>query len=86
MSGDEQRNPDLSGLSDALNNFQSAMTRLGQTATAQGAFGWMVRGDLEKAREALRKLPPDKLLEVSAAASALSALADEVAAEGGPQS
>lgn len=48
---------------------------------AQGAMGWMMKGDMEQARSALAKLPADKLREVSAAAFALSSLADEIAAE-----
>lgn len=77
---EEGKPPDLS---EALANFKTSMAKLGQVATAQGAFGWMVRGDLVNARETLRRLSPDMLLDVSAAASALSALAAEVAAEQG---
>lgn len=55
-------------------------------ATAQGAFGWMMRGDLDKARATLSRLPSERLVEVSVAAAALSALADEVAGGSKPRS
>ncbi|MCM6775001.1 hypothetical protein NDR87_26510 [Nocardia sp. CDC159] len=68
-------------LDAALQRLRESATAAAGTMTAQGAFGWMMRGDLAKARATLVKLSPDKLTEVSAAAAALSALADEVAAE-----
>lgn len=67
----------------AMEKLKTAAENAGQALTVQAAMGWMWRGDLEQARTALRKLPPERLYEVSAAGSALSALADEVAAEGG---
>ena len=57
------------------------MKHAGNILTTQAAIGWVFKGDLAKAREVLAKLPPDKLVEVSMAAAALSSLADEVAAE-----
>ncbi|MEV5391907.1 hypothetical protein [Nocardia farcinica] len=69
-------------LDAALARLKATAAAASTTLTAQGAFGWMMRGDLEQARAALTKLPTDKLVEVSAAAAALSALADEVAGEG----
>lgn len=63
---------------EALAKLRAAGAEVGVLATAQGAFGWMMRGDLDKARAALVKLPPERLVEVSVAAAALSALADEV--------
>jgi len=54
-----------------------ALSHTGHVFTAQAAMGWMFRGDLEAARRAVAKLPADKLAELSAAAAALAALADE---------
>lgn len=67
-------------LGDAAKKFSEGTQHTGHILTAQGAMGWVYRGDLEKARQVLQKLPADKLAEVSAAAAALSSLADEVAA------
>lgn len=41
-------------LDAALAKFKAAAADVGVTATAQGAFGWMMRGDLEKSREGER--------------------------------
>jgi hypothetical protein len=72
-------------LGKALRGFSEAGRAAGATLTAQGAFGWMMRGDIAKARATLAKLPADKLREASDAAAALSPLADDVASEpGGP--
>lgn len=67
----------------AMKGIQEAAAVAGVTLTVQGAMGWMWRGDIEQARTTLRRLPRERLLEVSAAASALSALADEIATETG---
>lgn len=67
-------------MGEATKKFSEAMQHTGHILTAQGAMGWVYRGDLASARRALEKLPADKLAEVSAAAAALSSLADEVAA------
>lgn len=45
---------------------------------AQAAMGWMVRGDLTRARRELAKLPAEALREVAVASAALSTLADEL--------
>ncbi|GAA2990580.1 hypothetical protein GCM10017559_08270 [Streptosporangium longisporum] len=65
-------------------DFRAALEHIKDTATyatrilvAQEAMGWMYRGDLEGARRAVAKLPPDQLAALSAAAAALAALADE---------
>jgi hypothetical protein len=72
-------------LGNALRGFSEAGRAAGATLTAQDAFGWMMRGDIAKARATLAKLPADKLREASDAAAALSPLADDVASEpGGP--
>ncbi len=71
-------------LDAALAKFKQAAAEAGVTATAQGAFGWMVRGDSAKARETLGGLPVARLAEVSAAAAALSSLAAELAAGSTP--
>lgn len=68
----------------AMKDLHTAATAAGVTLKVQGAMGWMWRGDIEQARTALRRLPHERLLEVSAAAAALSALADEIATEEGP--
>ncbi|WP_031165985.1 hypothetical protein [Streptosporangium roseum] len=54
-----------------------ALGHVSHVLTAQEAMGWMYRGDLNAARHAIAKLPDDKLVELSAAAAALAALADE---------
>lgn len=69
---------------DALKKLADTMLNLGHIMSAQGAFGWMYRGDLDHARAVLAKLPPEVLQQVSVAASALSTLADEVAGEDKP--
>lgn len=65
---------------DFVAKFKTSVEHAGHILGAQAAMGWMFRGDLAKARGALEKLTPEKLAEVSAAAAALSSLADEVAA------
>ncbi|GAA1281246.1 hypothetical protein [Saccharothrix xinjiangensis] len=60
-------------------SLDEALAKVRLVAGAQGSMGWMVRGDLAKARETLEKLSAEQLREVSAAAAALSSLADEVA-------
>lgn len=83
MSNDELRKAGenfATAMGDAAKKFSEGMQHTGHILTAQGAMGWAYRGDLEKARQVLQKLPADKLAEVSAAAAALSSLADEVAA------
>lgn len=74
----------LKALSDAVGEFGKAMEKTGHILTAQGAMGWMVQGELEKAREALAGLPVEQLQAVSVAAAALASLADEVAMEKKP--
>ncbi|MBF6416940.1 hypothetical protein [Nocardia cyriacigeorgica] len=66
-------------LNQAMENLRNAAINTGHTLTVQAAMGWVMRGDLAKACESLQRLPADKLLEVSAAAAALSSLADELA-------
>lgn len=67
-------------LDAALAKAKVAAAEAGVILAAQGAFGWALRGDMEKARTALCSLPPGKMFEVSAAAAALSVLAAEVSA------
>jgi hypothetical protein len=67
-------------MADATKKFSEGMQHTGHILTSQSAMGWVYRGDLEKARAVLEKLPADKLAELSTAAAALSSLADEVAA------
>jgi hypothetical protein len=57
--------------------FAEALAHVGHIARAQGAMGWLYRGDLDQAARALDGLPPDVLRQVSTAAQALSTLADE---------
>ncbi|WP_280332050.1 hypothetical protein [Nocardia wallacei] len=66
----------------AMEQVGDAVQRLTLVACAQGAMGWLMRSDLEQARATLLRLQTtEQLREVSAAAAALSSLADEVAAE-----
>jgi hypothetical protein len=67
----------------------AAMTQLGKslrdataTLSVMSSMGAAWSGDHERARETLRRLPADRLPDVVLAAIALSALAEEVAAEG----
>lgn len=71
----------MEALRTALREMNAAFAQVGNVLRAQGAFGWMYRGDLEQARETLDTLPADVLRQVSAAASVLSTLADELLAE-----
>lgn len=83
MATDEQ--PDWAkGLHSAAAEFAKAMEQTGYILTAQGALGWMMRSDMEKARETLAGLPAEQLQAVSVAAAALASLADEVAMEEKP--
>ncbi len=50
--------PDWSKLVADLGN---AMKESGYILGAQAAMGWMFRGDMDKARDALAKLPADQL-------------------------
>jgi len=61
----------------AAENLNAAATHATHILAAQEAMGWMYRGDLAAARRAVAKLPADRLAELSAAAAALAALADE---------
>ena len=72
--------PDVAAAWKNVQNFLAAVRDSGHILVAQGAFGWLVRGDLDRARRELGKLPVEKLTAVSLAAAALSSLADEVAA------
>jgi hypothetical protein len=65
-------------LTDVVRAFTHGMAHVAVVARAQGAMAWTMRGDLEQARTALVAMPPEALAEVSAAAAALSSLADEV--------
>lgn len=67
-------------MGEAAKKFADGMQHTGHILTAQSAMGWAYRGNLAEARRVLEKLPVDKLTELSAAAAALSSLADEVAA------
>jgi hypothetical protein len=66
-------------IQEAAAGLGEAMQHAGHILTAQGAMGWAYRGDIEAARKSLDDMPTDKLLELSAAASVLASLADEVA-------
>lgn len=79
MSDTDQ--PDwVKGIQNAAAELAKAMEQTGYILTAQGAMGWLYRGDLEKARETLANLPAEQLQAVSVTASALASLADEIAA------
>lgn len=82
MSGREPELPDwIKKLQEAVADVVPKLEHMGHVAKAQGAMGWIYRGDLEQARQALAGLPADKLAEISIAAAALSSLADEQAKE-----
>ncbi|WP_280410557.1 hypothetical protein [Nocardia asiatica] len=83
MPNDETPRVDWEQVAANLRQAGEGFARAGQTWTVQGAMGWMFRGDIDRARDALRRIPRERLVEVSAAAAALSSLADEIAAEPG---
>lgn len=70
----------VKAIQDAAEEFVLGMTQFNCIVFAQVAMGWMYRGDIEQAREAIRQMPTDRLLELSTAAAALAGLADEIAA------
>ncbi|WP_181723083.1 MULTISPECIES: hypothetical protein [Nocardia] len=76
-----EEKPDMN---EALKRFSESLTpslaRTGQLWRAQGALGWMLRGDIEKARDTLESLPADRLPEIAVAATTLVSLAEEIAA------
>jgi hypothetical protein len=65
----------------AARQFRETIQDAGRIFVVQGAMGWMYRGDIAEARKALADLPRDKLRQVSAAATALASLADQMARE-----
>jgi hypothetical protein len=64
--------------------FAHALEQVGHIMAAQGAMGWMFRGDLDAARKSLMGLPVEQLQTVSVTASALASVADEIAMERKP--
>lgn len=64
----------------AMESFGNALINAGRILAVQAAAAWTYQGDLEQARAALQPLPVEALQQLSASASALSSLADEVAA------
>ncbi|WP_280367935.1 hypothetical protein, partial [Nocardia abscessus] len=54
----------------------NALSTLTLTTSAQGAIGWLVQGQAEKAQQALARLDVEQLRAVTAAALALAAMAD----------
>jgi hypothetical protein len=68
-------------VSDAMGKagraLNAALEQPKRILAAQGAMGWAYRGDLDGTRTALKSMSPDQLQELSAAASMLTALADE---------
>jgi hypothetical protein len=65
----------------AARQFRQTIEDAGHIFVVQGAMGWMYRGDIAEARKTLADLPRDKLRQVSAAATALASLADQMAQE-----
>jgi hypothetical protein len=64
----------------AFGDLGETLAEVGINLKAQAALGWILRGDLEKAREALADFPPARFHALSASAAALSGLADELMA------
>ncbi|GAA3027377.1 hypothetical protein [Streptosporangium longisporum] len=73
MTGDEWRE----SFDAAFERIKAADIRAAQTRAIQEVMGWVYQGNLDAARAAVAKLPADKLTELSLAATALVALADE---------
>lgn len=61
----------------------AALHSLSLTTSAQGAIGWLVQGEPQKAREALAKLDAEQVEAVSTAASNLAAITKQRLAEQG---
>ncbi|MEU1550261.1 hypothetical protein [Nocardia sp. NPDC005745] len=78
-------NEALKGFSESLAKSVESLARVGQLWRAQGAFGWMLRGDIEQARTTLESLPADRLPEIAIAATTLASLAEEIAARTPPK-
>nr|WTA71271.1 hypothetical protein OHB51_35340 [Micromonospora sp. NBC_00855] len=57
----------------------SALDSLALTASAQGAIGWLVQGETQKAEKALSRLNAEQLQAMTAAALSLAAIADRLA-------
>lgn len=70
-----------SGLGEAIDALSKGLESATHTLIAQEAMGWIVRGDLHRARRALKRLPVEQLAAVSVAAAALTSLADELQRE-----
>jgi hypothetical protein len=81
VTGTEPEPEWVTQLRAGVEGFGAALAHVGHVARAQGAMGWLYRGDIEQARTALDGLPPEVLRQVSASAAALSALADEQLSE-----
>lgn len=64
-------------LQKAAADLGKGLAQTGNILAAQGAMGWAYRGDLNQTRTALASMTPEQLVEVSAAATLLAALADE---------
>lgn len=64
-------------LAQAGRELGKALGNLGFVASAQGAMGWMVQGEPEKAREALDGLDEDQRAKVAEAARQLAEMAQE---------
>ncbi len=73
----------LANLNKGMADFAASATQFNCTMIAQAAMGWLYRGDIALAKTTLEQMPADRLLEVSAAATALAELADERAREVG---
>lgn len=73
--------PDLSKLDEAFaqagRQLGKALGNFGFVMTAQGAFGWMVQDNADRAREALAGLTDEQRAQVAEAARKLADLADE---------
>ena len=64
-------------MAEAGRKLSESLARAGHILAAQGAMGWMYRGNVDQARAALKGMSPEQLHELSAAAAALASLADE---------
>lgn len=62
----------------------SALDSLALTAAAQGAIGWLVQGETQKAQQALARLDAAQLQAISTAARDLAALANQLGTAEGP--
>lgn len=67
----------LESMAGTARQLGEALGQAQRILAAQAAMGWAYRGDLDQTRAGLAGMSPEQLRELSAAAAALTSLADE---------